>query len=82
MTTKPYHVHVRPVTRKCSCGSKQTTYSTGEYIRGKWQNIQDVCPECVSFFVEKMHRFEIAMKRPVVLVGYHCDVPDFLARSR
>jgi len=81
MTTKPYHVYVRPVTRKCTCGSKQTAHSTGEYIRGKWRNIQDVCPGCVDSLLEKIRAFEFAEERPVVFVGYRCDVPDFLARS-
>lgn len=76
---RSYNLYVRPVTRKCSCGSKLPCYSTGEYVRGKWRNVQDVCPECTNNLRHVIRDFEDANKRKVAIIGYHCSVPEFIS---
>lgn len=72
----PKKLYFRTVQRKCgTCRSKYQTYSTGEYINGKWRNVQDVCCACQSQLIATVAKFERTNGRLVEYVG---DVPLYL----
>lgn len=68
----------RPVTRKCQCGSKLPAWSWGEYIRGKWHNVQDICPVCWPSVIPRIVDHRDTCGCTFELVGKGATLPDWL----